>query len=448
MVILQSLSENAIQESLRDYLGYIEDERTKERDYMMDFYEGINIDQYVGDYFSRETLRQVPIMQGNITKRVASLVSMAYKRSPRLRVDERYLDLIDSSNLQAQRRLLERLTFLLGTMAFRSYWDETSGKIKYQTLSHFTPLFVAGDNRDDPIGVTYPIEYQGNARNEKPVHAVWTKDTPAGAGMHYLVDQNGDKISVNNEDRNPYGVLPVTFCHRYPPIRDFYAGSGALDVVTCDLATSVAMHELQLCTRYGAMGIKYLTNVDDASRVEIGVDKLLYLPQDSELKVTNSGGSLTEIVESIRFFVESTLNNNHIRAKYARNDSGNAPSAAALQIQELEATNNNIAMTEDTWRPWESRRYEVDRKILQVEANIDTGADYSVDFLEPNHAVTPESEIKLWDWRIKNGLATKEQWFMYHNADYTPEDLEEFRKNLQETTPDQPQNRLLNRLQS
>ena len=154
MVILQSLSENAIQESLRDYLGYIEDERTKERDYMMDFYEGINIDQYVGDYFSRETLRQVPIMQGNITKRVASLVSMAYKRSPRLRVDERYLDFIDSSNLQAQRRLLERLTFLLGTMAFRSYWDETSGKIKYQTLSHFTPLFVAGDNRDDPIGLS------------------------------------------------------------------------------------------------------------------------------------------------------------------------------------------------------------------------------------------------------------------------------------------------------
>jgi len=449
VVILQSLSENAIQESLKEHLGYIEDERTKERDFMLDFYEGINIDHYVGDYFSRETLRQVPIMQGNITKRVASLVAMTYMRSPRLRVDDRYKELVDLANLQAQRRLLERLTFLLGTMAFRSYWDENVGKVKYQVLSHFTPLFVAGDSRDEPVGVTYPIEYQGNARLDTPVHAVWTKDTPAGAGMHYLVDQHGEKISVNEQDRNPYGVLPITFCHRYPPIRDFYAGSGAMDVVTCDLATSVAMHELQLCTRYGAMGIKYLTNIDDASRVEIGVDKLLYLPQDSDLRVTSPGGSLTEIIESIRFFVEATLNNNHIRAKYARNDSGNAPSAASLQILELESTNNNIAMTEDTWRPWESRRYEVDRRILQVEANADPGPDYSVDFLEPNYALTPESEIALWSFYFDRGLATEESWYLYKNPDASPEEIAKFREQQEAKQEDQtPQNRLLNRLQS
>ena len=152
------MSEGAIQASLKEKLSYIEDERTKERDYMLDWYEGINIDSYVSNYFSRETLRQVPSLHQNITKRVSSLTSMTFKRSPRLRVDDKYKELIDSSSLQAQRRLLERLTFLLGTMAFRSYWDESVGKIKYQTLSHFTPLFVAGDSRDEPVGVIYPIE--------------------------------------------------------------------------------------------------------------------------------------------------------------------------------------------------------------------------------------------------------------------------------------------------
>lgn len=151
MVILQDLSESAIQASLKEQLTYIEDERTKERDYMLDWYEGINIDDYVSRYFSRETLRQVPPLNQNITKRVASLVAMTYMRAPRLRVDERYKELIDNSSLQAQRRLLERLTFLLGTMAFRSYWDESVGKVKYQALSHFTPLFVAGDSRDEPV---------------------------------------------------------------------------------------------------------------------------------------------------------------------------------------------------------------------------------------------------------------------------------------------------------
>ena len=148
MVILQDLSEDAIQASLKEQLSYIEDERTRERDYMLDFYEGINIDEYVSQYFSQETLRQVPPLHQNITKRVASLVAMTYKRSPKLRVDESYKELVDMSSLQAQRRLLERLTFLLGTMAFRSYWDERAGKIKYQTLSHFCLLYTSPSPRD------------------------------------------------------------------------------------------------------------------------------------------------------------------------------------------------------------------------------------------------------------------------------------------------------------
>ena len=449
MVILQDLSEGAIQASLKKQLSYIEDERTKERDYMLDWYEGINIEDYVKRYFSAETLRQVPPLNQNITKRVASLVAMTYKRSPRLRVNERYKELIDSSSLQAQRRLLERLTFLLGTMAFRSYWDESVGQIKYQTLCHFTPLFVAGDSRDEPVGVMYPIEYQGDARLEKPVHAVWTADRPGQPGMHYLVDEHGMKISVNPEDRNPYGVLPITFAHRYPPLRDFWSGSGAIDVVSVDQAVNVAQIELSLAVRYGAMGIKYLTNIDDASRVEIGVDKLLYLPQDSDLRVTSPGGSLTEIIEATRFLVESCLNNNHIRAKYARNASGNAPSAASLAIIEMENMDNRTAMTEDTWRPWEHRRYEVDRRILQVEANADPGQDYSVDFLEPNYALTPESEIALWSWRFDRGLATPQDWFDYNNPDASQEERTAFQQQQEAQQEDQlPQNRLLNRLQS
>tara|TARA_Y100000114_G_C11757534_1_gene327740 strand:+ start:341 stop:1690 length:1350 start_codon:yes stop_codon:yes gene_type:complete len=449
LVILQDLSQGAIQASLKEQLSYIEDERTKERDYMLDWYEGINIDDYVSNYFSAETLRQVPTLHQNLTKRVASLVAMTYMRAPRLRVDERYKELIDGSSLQAQRRLLERLTFLLGTMAFRSYWDERVGKIKYQSLSHFTPLFIAGDSRDEPVGVMYPIEYQGDARLERPVHAVWTADRPGQPGMHYLVDEHGMKISVNPEDRNPYGLLPITFCHRYPPIRDFYSGSGAIDLVSVDLAVNVAQIELSLAVRYGAMGIKYITNIDDASRVEIDVDKLLYLPQDSDLRVTSPGGSLSEIIESTRFLVESCLNNNHIRAKYARNDSGNAPSAASLAIIEMENMNNRTAMTEDTWRPWEHRRYEVDRRILQVEANADPGPDYSVDFLEPNYALTPESEIALWSFYFDRGLASPESWYLYKNPDASPEEIAKFQEQQEVQQQDQtPQNRLLNRLQS
>ena len=178
MVTIPDLSQSAIAESLKDSLRYIEDERVRERDYLMDWYEGINVDDYVRDYFSAETLRQAPMLNSNITGRVCAVRAMTYKRPPRMRASDTYLASINIHSLNAQRRQLERLTFLLGSMAFRSRWCELEQELKYEILSHFTPIFLAGDSRDQPIGVCYPIEYQGNSRMDAPMHAVWTESRP------------------------------------------------------------------------------------------------------------------------------------------------------------------------------------------------------------------------------------------------------------------------------
>lgn len=449
MVTIPDLAQSSVNEALKETLKYVEDTRTRERDYLMDWYEGTNIDQYVSDYFKPETLAQVPVLSQNITRRVCAVRSMTYKRPPRMRVSESYLESIDIGSLNANRRLLERLTFLLGTMAIRSRWNEFTEKLEYETLSHYTPIFLAGDSRDKPIGICYPIEYQGNARINTPVHAVWTESRPEYQGEHYLIDEHGQKISVNDQDINPYGVLPVTFCNRYQPIRDYHSVANAIDVAQVDLAVNVAQVELQLAIRYSALGIKYITGVDDASRIEIGTDKVLYLPEGADFGVTNSGGSLQEIIDSTRFLVESTLNNNHIRAKYARDDAGNAPSASSLSILEMEARDITTGEKEDTWRPWEQKRYKVDKAILEVESGLRLPDEYSVDFLEPNYALTPDTEIALWTWRFDQGLATKQDYFDYMNPDASPEQKEEFQRQQQESAPQEeaPQNRLLARLE-
>ena len=447
MLTIPDLSKDAVQNALKQKLKYVEDERVKERDYLLDFYEGINVEHYVGGFFGAETLRQVVTPQNNLTKRVCTLRAMTYKKPPRLRTSDAYIDSIDIHSLNAQRRLLERLTFLLGTMAFRSKWNERTQKIEYETLPHFQPLFLAGESRDKPVGIVYPIEFQGNARNNDPVHAVWTEARNGQPGQHYLVDESARIISVNDQDLNPYGLMPVTFCHRYPPIRDFDVGN-ALDVAQTDLAVNVALLEISIAIKYGCMGIKFVSGVDDASRITIGTDKILYLPEGANFGVASSGGSLSDIIDGTRFLVETTLNNNHIRAKYARDNSGNAPSASALLIEEIENLNEREAMTEDTWRPWEQRRFLVDRQIIQTETGRSISEDYSVDFLEPNYALTPETEVLLWDWRIKNGLSTKEEWFMYNNPDYSPEDLEEFSQRQIDNQQNAPQSRLLNILQN
>ena len=448
MVTIPDLAQSTVNNALKDSLKYIEDKRVRERDYLMDWYEGANVEDYIGKYFRPETLSQIPILNQNITRRVCSMRSLTYKRPPRMRVSENYLNAIEVEGLNANRRLLERLTFLLGTMAFRSKWNEVTGKLEYEVLSHYTPIFLAGDSREKPIGICYPIEYQGNARINTPIHAVWTESRPGYQGEHYLVDEHGQKVSVNDQDINPYGVLPVTFCNRYLPIRDYNSVANAMDVAQVDLAVNVAQVELQLAVRYSALGIKYITGVDDASRIEIGTDKVLYLPEGSNFGVTNSGGSLQEIIDSTRFLVESTLNNNHIRAKFARDDAGNAPSASSLSILEMEMRDIATGEKEDTWRPWEKKRYNVDKAILEVEAGLRLPEEYSVDFLEPNYALTPDTEIALWTWRFEQGLASKQDYFDYMNPDASPEQRAEFESRQQEPQEEKaPQNRLLARLE-
>jgi len=96
MLTIPDLSQGAVQTALKKKLRYIEDERVRERDYLMDWYEGVNLENYVSNYFGAETLRQAVIPQNNLTRRVCSLRSMTYKRPPRMRSSESYLSLIDN----------------------------------------------------------------------------------------------------------------------------------------------------------------------------------------------------------------------------------------------------------------------------------------------------------------------------------------------------------------
>ena len=442
MVTIPDLSQGAVLSSLKDALHTIESERVKEREYMLDFFEGVNIDQYVKKFFGSESLNQVPIFTQNLTRRICKVRSMTYKRPPKMSVDKKYLDFIDISDLNSSRRQLEQLIFLLGTMAMRSRWSEREQKIKYDLIQNFEPIFLPGEK--SPVGVIFAIENHGSSKLKKPWHAVWTEDRPGIPGQHYLVDQNGTKKSVNEGDRNPYGVIPLTFAHRYKPIRDWWS-EGAHDIIRADLSVSVAATELSLAIRFGAIGIKYITGVDDASRIEVGVDKILYLPEQSTFGVTAPSGSLTDIIDATRFLVEATLNNNHIRIKFA-DTHGNAPSAESLKIMEYENYDERTASTEDTWRPFEKQRFKVDKAIIEAKTNARIKEDYRVDFLEPDYPMSVEQEINYWNWKFDKGLATPKNWFDYMNPDASEEDRTKWEQEREEQV--QPsQNRLLQRLQ-
>jgi hypothetical protein len=444
MVITKDLATENIINALSEQFSYIETERHKEIDKLLDFYEGLNTEDYVNSYFGTETLAQIPVFSQNLTRRVIKARSMTYKRPPVMNVDDRYEQYVNIHDLNAKRRQLESLTYLLGCMAFRSRWDEATQKVEYENLTHFEPLFLPFE--DKPFGIAYFVPSYGySALESSDMMIVWTEDRPGYPGKHFgIID--GNKVSFNDGDLNPYGVVPVVYTHRYPPLRGQFYSANASDVVSADLHTSIAMTELALCLRFGAIGIRYVTGVDDASRIELGVDKLLYLPEGANFGITGPNASISQIIDGIKFYVSATLSNNHLRIKWA-DSHGNSPSGSALRIQEIENMEERIATTEDTYRVFEKKRYEIDKRIIEVQKNINLNNDYSVDFVEPKMYLDPQEEVNYWTWKFDQGLDNKQNWFKYNNPDMSDDQIEKLLKE-NEVEEQEPQNPLLNRLKS
>jgi|TARA_R100001530_G_C4318397_1_gene155002 hypothetical protein len=442
-MIIQDLSEQLIIDSLSDYLNNIETKRTREREYLLDFYEGFNMENYVGEYFGSESLQQVPMFAQNLTRRVCKARGQAYKRPPRMKVDDRYKDFADIQDLNAKRRQLEQTTFLLGTMGFRSLWNPRRNRVEFELLPFVEPLFLPGEK--EPFGCIYAIENEGLAKLTKQEFIVWTAERDGKPGRHFGIDANGDKFSFNEGDVNPYGIIPVSFVHRYPPIRDFFVG-GAEDVVRADLALSVAAMEISLCIRLGAIGVKFVTGVDDRSRISMGVDKILYLPEGANFGVTGPSASISDLILGAKYLVETTLNNNQLRVKFI-DSHGNAESAEALRVQEIDNYTEVQANIEDTWRAWEHRRFEIDRRIIEVQTGKKLADEYLVDFEEPQ-VLSPSEEREMFTWLFQNKLATRQSYLMLKNPDMLPEDAEALLSEVDESEAQPEQNRLLNRLQS
>ena len=256
MVITKDVATENIINALSEHFSYIETERHKEIDKLLDFYEGINTEEYVKSYFGSETLAQIPVFNQNLTRRVIKARSMTYKRPPVMSVDSRYEDYVNVHDLNAKRRQLESLTYLLGCMAFRCRWDETTQKVEYENLTHFEPLFLPYE--DKPFGIAYFVPSYGYSSDEsQDMMVVWTEDRPGYEGRHFgIID--GKKVSFNDGDLNPYGIVPVVYTHRYPPLRGQFYSANAGDVVSADLHTSIAMTELALCLRFGAIGNNFI----------------------------------------------------------------------------------------------------------------------------------------------------------------------------------------------
>jgi len=435
-IVLPDLSEKVVLESVRAAQKGFEEKENAERDTALDFYYHRNVDQHIEQWFSPSTLEQVPVFPQKIVPRFSRARNMLYKNSPKRMINGEQADdyLAMTHHLDSVTREFNETAWLTGSMAFRSKFGRD--RVEYDIIPNYKRYYLDGESH--PFGVSYEV---GRDHRNNRIFVFWSEAREGVPGIHMKFDQAGRVIQVNEDNVNPYGVIPVTFVD--------YTTS-ASDVIRAAIQIGIANTEIALAERF-AFGQPVATGIEEATKMKLGIDRVLLLPEGASFSFVGNPGSLTEMIEVSKSFANQTAINNHLRIKW--DESGNVPSGTALKIMEMENLESRVSDI-PKWRDWEHERYQVDREIIRVHTGKDMGENYGVDFAEVEFPLDQSEEFARLEFMLDKGLMDRTDLIRFFNPDISDEDLEKLmnrvdenkQKEAQAQQPEQPQFEGLKRL--
>ena len=426
-MLVPDLSLQTIVQSLKDYIDTSHYNESEDRLKVMNYYEGINLEEEVMRYFDPNALQFAPTLTLNITKKLIDARYIAYKSAPERMADDRYLERL--GDLDQDMIEVDRLTGLLGTIAVLRYYDEDKDRLDSHIITDFEPIFE--QNNPDPIGIVYPLFSHGDMRAEEQQFVYWSNES------HFKIKKSGEVIHVNDEDINPFGVVPIVYSHLYPMLGNEFirTGKGKM-VANANLMYNVFGTQLSLGNMYQSLGQSVLTGVDESTRLKMDVSKMLVLPEGANYSIVSPSGSLDQIRQNMKFIIETTADALHLKMKWG--DDTSSTSGEHQRIMEVDLTEAVMADFE-RFRKFEKQRFQLDKTILETN-NININDEYSVDFSEPHIPASPQQEREEWLWKWDNGLASKKDWFKHYNPDFTDEQIDEVMAEVEEPQqPEQPQ---------
>tara|TARA_Y100001938_G_C8036300_1_gene403514 strand:- start:109 stop:1308 length:1200 start_codon:yes stop_codon:yes gene_type:complete len=375
---------------------------------------GQNTDQYIDQYFSADTFREVPLYKINVTKKFIDKLAGVYRNAPRRKIggiydNPRYESLVHKKNLRLKH--IERMTRLLDVIALNVSFDEATEKIHYQPIYYFDAYFDQL-NPKEPVAVVYPML--------QPTDDVSYADDVMfcyfDAERKVIYDSDGN---ILEEIPHSYGVLPFVFPRRIEQIDDFF-GEGAIDVVSVNEHINITMTELQLGLRFQMFGQPFATGVyEDTPIARTGSDTIINLPEGANFGIASPSAKIKEVIDSIKFQVEMLAMTNHLSVSFDSNQD-RPSSGLALIIKDhdrIEYYKDDVEL----FRDFEHNLYNLERTIADTNG-IYLPDDFSIDFNEPNYPVSMQEQIAKDTWDLERNLTTLPEIMMRYKKDITMED--------------------------
>ena len=426
-VVIPELSEQIILQTVAKAEQEFKEKEMAERMTAMDFYYNINMDKHIEQYFSSESLQQIPTFPQKVVPRFSRARMMLYKNPPKRIIggeeNDDYKEL--AYMLDSQTKCFSELAWLLGSCHFKSKFNERKQRLEYEILPFVKEYYLSGES--EPYGYSYEID-KGNNKDRQ--YVFWSEARDGMPGMHFRFNQKGNRFAVaGNEDMiNPYEITPIS--------KVVYPAS-SYDVVRTAVQIGIAMTEIALSVR-NRLGQPVFTGIDEGqSVIKSGIDSAIILPEGATFQYVSPSGGINEMIESVKAFANQTAENNHLRIRWGESG-GNSPSGEALRILEIE----NLESRESDipyFKEWEHSRYEIDRIILEKHGAMSLSEDLSIDFGEVTYPMSIDQELKMLEWKMNNGIMTKRELLLYFNPDMSDEELDMKLNEVQEEKATQVQ---------
>ena len=426
-MIIYNLTEKMLYDLLMDTIEEGLEKEHSERERLLDYFEGLNLQHDIKQYFDSESLSQIPPMYINLVRNIISRRALVYQQAP-VRYNEKYNEII--GDFDSFMKQFEQLTYLLGTEALYTHWDDNAKKLKYRPIHFFTPFFKP--NEDEPFAIMYQAESHLQARTEDAQYMFWSKDTDDMEGKHFMISSRGKITSIVPDDRNPYGdVLPFNIAHRHPFTRDFFR-EGASDLVDGMRSINIMLTELALHGRF-QLGQPVFTGLDTEQRISMGQDKALVLPEGANFSYATPNANVQAMIESTKYMVDSIAQANNVRINWADKSQESGLSKKMSQLDLMDALRSD---TEQIYRPFEKEQFRIAKRICEVSGGINLGDQFSIDFAEREVPMSTDEEIKYYSWAFQNDLETRQSYLRKKNPDLQEEEIQAI---VEQIDAEQPQ---------
>tara|TARA_R110000765_G_scaffold114284_1_gene207033 strand:+ start:648 stop:1979 length:1332 start_codon:yes stop_codon:yes gene_type:complete len=427
-MIIYNLTEQMLHKLLIETIQEGYDNIQSEREILLDYFEGVNLEQDLKKYFNSESLSQIPPMYINLVRNIISRRALVYQQSP-VRYNDKYNEVM--GDFDSFMKQFEQLTYLLGTEGLYTYWDDDQQKLKYRPIHFFVPFFKP--NEDEPFAVMWQVESQLQARSEDAQYMFWSKSTDDMEGKHFMISSKGKITSLVEGDKNPYGnIIPFTIAHRHPYTRDFFR-EGANDLVDGMRSVNILLTELALHGRF-ALGQPVFTGLDTETRITMGQDKALVLPEGANFNYASPNANITGMIDSTKYMVDSIAQANNVRINWASNQQESGLSKKMNEIDLMDALRSDV---EQIYRPFEKEQFRIAQRICEVSGNIQLGDQFSIDFSEREVPMSSQEEIGYYTWAFANNLETRKSYLRKKNPDLQEQEIDTIVEQIDAEAPEQ-----------